>query len=150
MYIKPLLCSLRYYCKQRPIKHLSTCPTIYYDLQSKFTWYLSFTQNVFYCKRVFLPESSRHRCLAAIEGLLFADCPFARNGVRLWKTSSQVLHMYSGWAAQRSWTCFKCGFKASIWPNVRPQREHFVPLSKIWIARYFRRSRLSLVHPVKL
>ena len=40
-----------------------------------------------YCKRVFLPESSWWRRLAAVEGLLCADFPCARNGARLWKTS---------------------------------------------------------------
>ena len=56
--------------------------------------------------------------------LLCADFPCARNGARLWKTSPQVLHTYSRWAARRSWTCFTCRFKAFIRLNFRPQREH--------------------------
>ena len=125
----PLLYPVRYYCKQRPIKYFFNVKHILLSIMLcegnlHRTYHLHKMLFLCYCKRVFLPESSWCRRLAAVEGLLCADFPCARNGARLWKTSPQVLHTYSRWAARRSWTCFTFRFKASIRLNFRPLREH--------------------------
>ena len=122
----PLLYSVRYYCKQRPIKHffnisyflLCFAKEIYIEL-------IIYTKCYFY---VTAKESSYLSRLGADvwqpQKVYCVLVPCARNGARLWKTSPQVLHTYSRWAARRSWTCFTCRFKASIRLNFRPQREH--------------------------
>ena len=86
-----------------------------------------------YCKRVFLPESSWCRRLAAVEGLLCADFPCARNGARLWKTSPQVLHTYSRWAARRSWTCFSWRFRSQLRLNDLSHLLHWCGFSLICV-----------------
>ena len=86
-----------------------------------------------YCKRVFLPESSSCRRWAAVEGLLCADFPCARNGARLWKTSPQVLHTYSRWAARRSWTCFSWRFRSNLRWNDLSHLLHWCGFSLICV-----------------
>jgi len=86
-----------------------------------------------YCKRVFLPESSWRGRLAVVEGLLWAVFWCARNGARLWKTSPQVLHTYSRWAARRSWTCFSWRFRSQLRWNDLSHLLHWCGFSLICI-----------------
>lgn len=62
----------------------------------------------------FLPVSSSLGRFLLKEGLVWAVFWCAWNGAILWNTSPQVVHLYSRWAARRSWTCFSCRNKCDF------------------------------------